>query len=81
VTWISSKTGAPEIMYCRGKKGNGMFEQHYNDEMEAEVKRLEAKARAVAAGNPHWKNACAICGCELVAVDITRCERCLLTQN
>lgn len=53
-----------------------MFELHYNDEMEAEVNRLEAKARAAVAGNPHWNNACAVCGCELAAVDITTCDRC-----
>ena len=29
-----------------------MFEVHYNDEMEAEVQRLEAKIRAIAAGHP-----------------------------
>ena len=53
-----------------------MFEAQYNDEMEAEVKRLEAQQRAVAAGHPEWVNACAGCGCELKAVDIDRCERC-----
>jgi hypothetical protein len=53
-----------------------MFELHYNDEMEAEVKRLEAKARAAAAGNPHWNNACGVCGCELAAVDIITCDQC-----
>ena len=29
-----------------------MFEEQYNDEMEAEVRRLEAKNRAMAAGHP-----------------------------
>ena len=53
-----------------------MFEAQYNDEMEAEVKRLEAQQRAVAAGHPEWVNACAGCGCELKSVDIDRCERC-----
>lgn len=53
-----------------------MFEAQYNDEMEAEVKRLEAQQRAVTAGHPEWVNACAGCGCELKAVDIVRCERC-----
>jgi hypothetical protein len=42
-----------------------MFEAQYNDEMETEVKRLEAQQRAVAAGHPEWVNACADCGCEL----------------
>lgn len=36
-----------------------------NDEMETEVKRLEAQMRAINAGHPEWANACAICGCEL----------------
>jgi len=53
-----------------------MFEQQYNDEMEAEVKRLEAKARAAAAGKPHWNNACATCGCELLSIDTATCDRC-----
>lgn len=54
-----------------------MFEVQYNDEMEAEVKRLEAQQRAVAVGHPEWVNACAACGCELKAVDFDRCERCI----
>ena len=53
-----------------------MFEAQYNDEMEAEVRRLEAQQRAVAAGHPEWVNACAGCGRELHAVDTDRCERC-----
>ena len=53
-----------------------MFEVQYNDEMEAEVKRLEAHNRAVAAGHPEWMNACAVCGCEVKKVDVVRCERC-----
>jgi hypothetical protein len=39
--------------------------------MEAEVKRLEAQARAVAAGHPEWLNACAVCGAELQTVDVS----------
>lgn len=54
-----------------------MFEDQYNDEMEAEVKRLEAQQRTSAAGHPEWVNACAACGCELKKVDIDRCERCM----
>lgn len=54
-----------------------MFEDQYNDEMEAEVKRLEAQQRAIAAGHPEWLNACAACGCELARVDIVRCDRCV----
>ena len=53
-----------------------MFECQYNDEMEAEVKRLEAQARAVAAGHPQWLNACAACGAELLTVDVSSCEIC-----
>ncbi|MDK9716824.1 MAG: hypothetical protein OEL57_02820 [Trichlorobacter sp.] len=53
-----------------------MFECQYNDEMEAEVKRLEAQARAVAAGHPEWLNACAVCGAELEVVDTSQCEIC-----
>ncbi len=57
-------------------KGAAMFESHYNDEMEAEVRRLEARQRAIAACHPEWVNACAGCGCELKTVDIDRCEQC-----
>ncbi len=53
-----------------------MFEAQYNDEMETEVKRLEAQQRAVAAGHPEWANACAGCGCEWKRVDSDRCEEC-----
>lgn len=53
-----------------------MFEIQYNDEMVAEVMRLEAHGRAVAAGHPEWANACAACGCEVIRVDVERCERC-----
>lgn len=54
-----------------------MFESQYNDEMEAEVKRLEAKARATNAGHPEWVNACAVCGCELDGTDADRCDQCI----
>lgn len=53
-----------------------MFEVQYNDEMEAEVKRLEAQQRAAAAGHPEWVNACAGCGGELKTIEMDRCERC-----
>jgi len=53
-----------------------MFECQYNDEMEAEVNRLEAQARAITVGHPEWLNACASCGCELATVDVSLCERC-----
>ena len=58
-----------------------MFECQYNDEMEAEVKRLEAQARAVAAGHPQWLNACAVCGAELQTVDTSRCKICAAITN
>ena len=54
-----------------------MFESQYNDEMEAEVKRLEAQMRAINAGHPEWVNACALCKCELINTDVNRCEQCL----
>jgi hypothetical protein len=53
-----------------------MFEDQYNEEMEAEVRRLEAKQRATAAGHPEWANACAVCLCELAGTDRDRCDRC-----
>ena len=53
-----------------------MFEAQYNDEMAAEVKRLEAQQRAVAAGHPEWVNACVACRCELTEADVDKCERC-----
>jgi len=54
-----------------------MFESQYNDEMETEVKRLEAQMRAINAGHPEWKNACAVCGCELSGIDAARCKQCV----
>jgi hypothetical protein len=53
-----------------------MFESQYNDEMAAEVMRLEGQRRAAAVGHPEWLNACAACGCEVKRVDVERCERC-----
>lgn len=53
-----------------------MFENQYNDEMEAEVKRLEAKNRAMAAGHPEWENACDRCGCRLTSLATVRCHDC-----
>lgn len=53
-----------------------MFESQYNDEMEAEVKRLEAKMRASNAGHPEWDNACSICMCELQGTEAARCDQC-----
>ena len=54
-----------------------MFESQYNDEMEAEVKRLEAQMRAINAGHPEWVNACAVCKCELTNTDANRCKQCI----
>lgn len=51
-----------------------MFESQYNDEMEAEVKRLEALARA-AANRHERQGSCAVCGCELLTVD-SSCQLC-----
>ena len=56
-----------------------MFESHYNDEMEAEVRRLEARQRAIAAGHPEWANACSVCMGELKSVAVTACDCCLPT--
>jgi hypothetical protein len=53
-----------------------MFEVQYNDEMEAEIKRLEAQNRAIAAGHPEWHNACAVCECELTEVSSETCGQC-----
>jgi hypothetical protein len=58
-----------------------MFECQYNDEMEAEVKRLEAQVRAVAAGHPEWVNVCASCGHELLTVDVSQCAICTKLMN
>ena len=53
-----------------------MFEMQYNEEMEAEVRRLEAKKRAAEAGHPEWDNACSLCGCRLEGTDADRCVGC-----
>ncbi|HJV34509.1 hypothetical protein [Geomonas sp.] len=53
-----------------------MFETQYNEEMEAEVRRLEGKRRAEEAGHPEWDNACALCGCQLTATEADRCNSC-----
>jgi hypothetical protein len=53
-----------------------VFECQYNDEMEAEVRRLEARKRAVEAGHPEWENACALCCCRLAAEAGERCGSC-----
>jgi hypothetical protein len=54
-----------------------MFESQYNDEMEAEVKRLEAKKRATLAGHPEWLNACKVCARELITLESEMCDNCL----
>ena len=53
-----------------------MFENQYHDEMEQEVLRLEASNRAREAGHPEWRNACAVCHCELTNIESSRCEKC-----
>ena len=53
-----------------------MFEAQYNEEMETEVKRLEAKQRATLAGHPEWDNACSSCQCELNGTDLVQCIKC-----
>lgn len=53
-----------------------MFETHYNEEMEAEVKRLEAQQRAIGVGHPEWDNACKICGCRIAGCVEDSCEQC-----
>ena len=53
-----------------------MFEVQYNDEMELEILRLEARSRAAAAGHPEWENACAGCGCELTPISRKSCDDC-----
>ncbi len=57
-------------------ENNVMFENQYNEEMEAEVKRLEARQRAEASGHPEWDNACAKCGCRLEGAALEACEEC-----
>ncbi|HZV83098.1 MAG TPA: hypothetical protein VFF53_13120 [Geobacteraceae bacterium] len=52
-----------------------MFEQQYDDEMTAEIKRLEGNRRAGAVGHPEWDNACGECGCRL-PVGPELCDRC-----
>lgn len=69
---VVRKYSWPESLTGVGK----MFEDQYNNEMEAEVRRLEAKQRAVAAGHPDWLNACAGCGCKLLSADEARCPLC-----
>jgi len=53
-----------------------VFEDQYNDEMAAEVQRLEARQRALQAGHPEWDNACRGCGCRLAGVVDSVCDRC-----
>lgn len=53
-----------------------MFENQYNEEMEAEVRRLEAKKRAADAGHPEWDNACKTCGCQLTGWQSENCGDC-----
>ena len=56
-----------------------MFEQQYDEEMCSEIRRLEGKQRAAAAGHPEWQNACAGCGCE-ISLQAEFCASCLAKQ-
>ena len=56
------------------REGISMFEQQYDEQMAAEIQRLEGRQRA-AAGHPEWENACAVCGGEL-SVTADSCDRC-----
>lgn len=53
-----------------------MSESQYNEEMEAEVRRLDAKQRAISAGHPEWDNACKFCGCKLDGAKEEICVAC-----
>ncbi len=53
-----------------------MFESQYNEERAAEVKRLEARQRAIKAGHPEWGNACANCGCQFHGTEEATCDDC-----
>ena len=53
-----------------------MFETQYNEEMEAEVRRLDAKQRAISAGHPEWDNACKKCRCRLDGGQPDICDGC-----
>lgn len=59
-----------------GNRRNEMFETQYNEEMEAEVQRLEALKRATEAGHPEWENACESCGCRITGTADRRCAAC-----
>lgn len=53
-----------------------MFEDQYNEQMEVEIKLLEAKKRAADAGHHDWVNACTGCSCQLDTVTTTVCDNC-----
>lgn len=50
-----------------------MFEQQYDDEMTAEILRLEGKQRAAAAGHPEWEDACPLCRSPLALGAVCDC--------
>lgn len=54
-----------------------MFENQYNEEMEAEVRRLEAKKRAADVGHAEWDNACSVCGARIAGTETERCSSCI----
>lgn len=53
-----------------------MFESQYNEEMEAEVRRLDAKQCAISAGHPEWDNACKLCNSRLEGTKQALCGNC-----
>jgi hypothetical protein len=72
------RPGNNEVICCgysQIREVPGMFEQQYDEQMTAEIRRLEGQQRAAAAGHPEWQNACPECGCQL-EVQVDRCEHC-----
>jgi hypothetical protein len=57
-----------------------VFEQQYDEQMTAEIRRLEGKQRAAAAGHSEWDNACPGCGCE-IPVDEDDCKACRAARS
>jgi len=72
--WLNEVTLFP-LGDCLDPEVSEVFEQQYDEQMVAEIRRLEGKQRAVLAGHPQWHNACVCCGCEL-AVDADNCDCC-----
>jgi len=53
-----------------------MFETQYNEEMEAEARKLDAKQRSINAGHPEWDNACKVCNSRILNLKDDICEIC-----